>query len=81
MGADFPFVTVEDWVESQARLADRLGIERFAAVVGGSLGGMQAMSWALQYPDRVGHVAVIAARAQAHRAEHRLQRGRRARPS
>ncbi len=60
-GADFPFVTVEDWVESQARLADRLGIRRFAAIVGGSLGGMQALSWALQYPDRVGHVAVIAA--------------------
>ena len=60
-GADFPFVTVEDWVESQARLADRLGIQRFAAVVGGSLGGMQALSWALQFPDRVGHVAVIAA--------------------
>ncbi len=60
-GADFPFVTVEDWVESQARLADRLGIERFAAVVGGSLGGMQALSWALQFPERVGHVAVIAA--------------------
>ncbi len=60
-GADFPFVTVEDWVESQARLADQLGIRRFAAIVGGSLGGMQAMSWALQYPERVGHVAVIAA--------------------
>ena len=60
-GADFPFVTVEDWVESQARLADQLGIQRFAAVVGGSLGGMQALSWALQFPERVGHVAVIAA--------------------
>jgi len=48
-------------VESQAHLADQLGIRRFAAVVGGSLGGMQAMSWALQYPERVGHVAVIAA--------------------
>ncbi|AMO38107.1 MULTISPECIES: homoserine O-succinyltransferase MetX [Thauera] len=60
-GADFPFVTVEDWVESQARLADQLGIRRFAAVVGGSLGGMQALSWALQFPERVGHVAVIAA--------------------
>jgi homoserine O-acetyltransferase len=60
-GADFPFVTVEDWVESQARLADQLGIKRFAAVVGGSLGGMQALSWSLQFPERVGHVAVIAA--------------------
>lgn len=59
-GADFPFVTVEDWVDAQARLADRLGIERFAAVVGGSLGGMQALSWTLQYPDRVAHAAVIA---------------------
>ena len=59
-GADFPFVTVEDWVDAQARLADRLGIERFAAVVGGSLGGMQALSWTLQYPDRVAHALVIA---------------------
>ncbi|QDF99544.1 homoserine O-acetyltransferase [Azoarcus sp. DD4] len=59
-GADFPFVTVEDWVDAQARLADRLGIARFAAIVGGSLGGMQALSWALQYPERVGHAAVIA---------------------
>ncbi|MDR0633466.1 MAG: homoserine O-acetyltransferase [Azoarcus sp.] len=59
-GADFPFVTVEDWVDAQARLADRLGIDRFAAVVGGSLGGMQALSWALQYPQRVRHAAVIA---------------------
>ncbi|HLW05360.1 MAG TPA: homoserine O-acetyltransferase [Azoarcus sp.] len=59
-GADFPFITVEDWVTTQARLADHLGIERFAAVVGGSLGGMQAISWALQYPDRVANVAAIA---------------------
>ncbi len=59
-GADFPFITVEDWVTTQARLADHLGIERFAAVVGGSLGGMQAISWALQYPERVAHVAAIA---------------------
>ncbi|MEZ5610807.1 MAG: homoserine O-acetyltransferase [Rhodocyclaceae bacterium] len=60
-GADFPFVTVEDWVDTQALLADMLGIERFAAVVGGSLGGMQALSWALQYPGRIGHALVIAA--------------------
>jgi len=60
-GADFPFVTVEDWVESQARLADKLGIKRFAAIVGGSLGGMQALSWTLRYPDRVAGAAVIAA--------------------
>jgi homoserine O-acetyltransferase len=59
-GADFPFVTVEDWVNAQARLADRLGIERFAAVIGGSLGGMQALSWSLQYPERVRHVLAIA---------------------
>lgn len=59
-GADFPVVTVEDWVDAQARLLDRLGIDRLAAVMGGSLGGMQALSWTLQYPDRVAHAAVIA---------------------
>ncbi len=59
-GASFPFVTVEDWVESQARLADRLGIRQFAAVAGGSLGGMQALQWSLAYPDRVRHVLAIA---------------------
>lgn len=60
-GADFPFVTVEDWVTAQARLADQLGIERFAAIVGGSLGGMQALGWTLQYPQRVANAVVIAA--------------------
>jgi len=60
-GADFPVVTVEDWVEAQARLADRLGIERFAAVLGGSLGAMQALQWTLSYPERVRHSLVIAA--------------------
>jgi len=60
-GADFPVVTVEDWVEAQARLADRLGIERFAAVIGGSLGAMQALQWALSYPERIRHSIVIAA--------------------
>ncbi|MGH8766456.1 MAG: homoserine O-acetyltransferase MetX, partial [Burkholderiales bacterium] len=60
-GADFPVVTVEDWVAAQARLADHLGIERFAAVMGGSIGGMQALQWALAYPARVGHAIVIAA--------------------
>jgi homoserine O-acetyltransferase/O-succinyltransferase len=60
-GADFPVVTVEDWVESQRRLADRLGIERFAAVIGGSLGAMQALQWSLSCPERVRHSIVIAA--------------------
>jgi homoserine O-acetyltransferase len=59
-GSRFPVVTVEDWVNAQARLADRLGIERFAAVMGGSLGGMQALSWALQYPRRIAHCVAIA---------------------
>ena len=63
-GADFPVVTVEDWVEAQARLADRLGIERFAAVIGGSLGAMQALQWTLSYPHRVRHSVVIAAAAR-----------------
>ena len=60
-GADFPVVTVEDWVAAQARLADHLGIERFAAVMGGSLGAMQALQWALSFPERVRHAIVIAA--------------------
>lgn len=59
-GAAFPVVTVEDWVMAQARLADRLGIERFAAVMGGSLGGMQALSWSITCPDRVANCVVIA---------------------
>jgi len=59
-GADFPLVTVEDWVEAQARLADRLGIDTWAAVIGGSLGGMQALQWTLEYPERVRHGIVIA---------------------
>jgi homoserine O-acetyltransferase/O-succinyltransferase len=60
-GADFPVVTVEDWVAAQARLADRLGIERFAAVIGGSLGAMQALQWSLSFPERIRHAVVIAA--------------------
>ena len=59
-GGDFPVVTVEDWVHAQAQLADALGIKRFAAVMGGSLGGMQAMQWAISYPKRLAHAVVIA---------------------
>ena len=59
-GADFPVVTVEDWVNAQARLLDVLGIDTLAAVMGGSLGGMQALSWTLQYPERVRHAVVVA---------------------
>lgn len=59
-GPDFPVVTVQDWVDSQAILADRLSIDCWAAVVGGSLGGMQALQWSLSYPDRVKHAVVIA---------------------
>jgi len=63
-GADFPVVTVEDWVETQVRLADHLGIDCFAAIMGGSLGGMQAMRWTLDFPTRVRHALVIAAAAK-----------------
>ncbi len=59
-GADFPVVTVEDWVNAQARVLDRLGIDKLAAVLGGSLGGMQALSWTLQYPERVRHCVAVA---------------------
>jgi homoserine O-acetyltransferase len=60
-GPDFPPLRARDWVNSQAMLADRLGIGHWAAVIGGSLGGMQAMRWALEYPQRVKHCVVIAA--------------------
>jgi homoserine O-acetyltransferase len=59
-GADFPVVTVEDWVDAQARLLDRLGIDRLAAVLGGSLGGMQALSWSLRHPQRLRHCVAVA---------------------
>jgi homoserine O-acetyltransferase/O-succinyltransferase len=59
-GASFPVVTVEDWVDAQARLADYLGIGEWAAVLGGSLGGMQALDWTLRYPDRIRHSLVVA---------------------
>ena len=59
-GADFPVMTVEDWVTAQARLLDVLGIQTLAAVMGGSLGGMQALSWTLQYPERIRHAVVVA---------------------
>ena len=59
-GASFPVVTVEDWVDAQARVLDFLGIEQLAAVLGGSLGGMQALSWTLQYPQRMRHCVAVA---------------------
>lgn len=59
-GADFPVVTVEDWVLAQSRLADKLGITQFAAVMGGSLGGMQALAWSILFPERLRHCLVIA---------------------
>lgn len=59
-GPDFPIVTVEDWVHSQARLSDRLGIKQWAAIIGGSLGGMQVLQWSIAYPERIRHALVIA---------------------
>ncbi len=59
-GAQFPVVTVEDWVQAQARVADQLGIRQFAAVMGGSLGGMQALAWSIHFPERLRHCVVIA---------------------
>lgn len=59
-GPDFPVMTVRDWVNSQARLADRLGIQTWAAVIGGSLGGMQVMRWSISYPERVRHAIMMA---------------------
>ncbi len=59
-GPDFPIVTVKDWVQSQACLADKLGIKQWAAIIGGSLGGMQALQWSIDFPDRVRHAVIIA---------------------
>lgn len=59
-GSSFPIVTVEDWVQSQARLLDYLGVKQLAAVIGGSLGGMQALQWTLDFPERVRYALVIA---------------------
>lgn len=63
-GSSFPVVTVEDWVNAQTRLADRLGIDAFAAVMGGSLGAMQALQWTLSYPSRIRNAIVVAAAPQ-----------------
>ena len=63
-GADFPMVTVQDWAATQAQLSDYLGIKQFAAIAGGSLGGMQALQWTLDFPDRVRHALIIAAAAK-----------------
>ena len=60
-GPDFPIVTVEDWVNSQARMADELGIDQWAAVIGASLGGMQVLQWSITFPERIQHAVVIAA--------------------
>ncbi len=63
-GPDFPLLTVRDWVRSQALLADHLGIARWAAVIGGSLGGMQVMQWAIDLPQRIDRAIVIASAPQ-----------------
>ena len=63
-GPDFPVLTVADWVDSQVMLADHLGIEQWAAVIGGSLGGMQALQWSIAYPTRLRHAIIIASAAR-----------------
>ena len=75
-GADFPIVAVSDWVEAQARLADRLGIDSWAAVVGGSLGGMQALRWTISHPATRAQRGDHCLCPQADGTEHRLQRRR-----
>jgi homoserine O-acetyltransferase len=68
-GSRFPYLTIRDLVNTQAALADELGIHRFAAVIGGSMGGMQALEWAVSYPDRVERLAVLAAPALSNADE------------
>lgn len=63
-GPNFPIVTVRDWVEAQVRLSDRLGVHSWAAIVGGSLGGMQVLEWSISYPERLQHAVIIAAAAK-----------------
>jgi homoserine O-acetyltransferase len=63
-GTDFPIVTVKDWVYTQTKLSDYLGISQWAAVIGGSLGGMQAMQWSISYPERLKHCVLIASAAK-----------------
>jgi len=63
-GPDFPIVTVKDWVNSQKLLADYLEIDKWACVIGGSLGGMQALQWAISYPDKIKNSIIIAAAAK-----------------
>ncbi len=65
-GSRFPFVTVRDQVATQVALTDALGIDRWAAVIGGSMGGMQALEWAIGYPDRLERVAILAAPARSN---------------
>ena len=60
-GANFPEVSVSDWVETQKLLADHFGINCWEMVAGGSLGGMQALQWAVSYPSRIKKAAIIAA--------------------
>lgn len=59
-GADFPLITIKDWVKTQVMLSDRLGIDKWHAIVGGSMGGMQALQWSVDYPDRLARAVIIA---------------------
>lgn len=59
-GADFPLITIKDWVKTQVMLSDRLGIKKWHAIVGGSMGGMQALQWSVDYPDRLSRCVIIA---------------------